>query len=191
MFAPRRDNEGLPMTNIVEPDASPVVPPLAVPPLAVSPLAVPPLVVPPLVVHCQDCAFWLSFGKEAGSCRRFAPPPSQHVDDTGFWPETLAVNSCGEGIVKTDPGVPGTVSCGDCAYWHRQNPDQGVIPLRRTDLPADWWRAAGFCTRHAPRAEYQSQWRTVTRAHWRATHVTDHCGEGARRVASPPGEEPG
>jgi hypothetical protein len=140
---------------------------------------------PPSVVHCQDCAFWFSFGKDAGSCRRYAPPPSQHVDDTGFWPETLAVNSCGEGIGKADPAAPEIVPCGDCAYWHRYSPDQGVIPLRRGDLPVEWWQEAGFCIRLAPRAEYQWQWRTVTRAHWRATHTTDHCGEGLRRAAEP------
>ena len=140
---------------------------------------------PPAVVTCRDCAFWFSFGPDAGSCRRYAPPPSQHADDTGFWPETLATNACGEGIRKAAPGAPEAISCGDCVFWHRYNPDQGVLPLRRADLPAEWWRAAGFCIRRAPRAEYQWQWRTVTRAHWRATHISDQCGDAARRTAAP------
>ncbi len=144
-----------------------------------------------LVVHCKDCVFWHAFGEDVGSCRRYAPPPSQHVDDTGFWPETMAVNSCGEGILATDPRATRMVPCGECAYWFRYNPDQGVIPLRRGDLPADWWHAAGFCVRLAPRAEYQYQWRTVTRAHWRATHVSDHCGQGTARAVMPEAEAGG
>jgi hypothetical protein len=138
----------------------------------------------PAIVRCQDCRFWHAFGRDVGSCRRYAPPPSQHADDTGFWPETLAVNACGEGVAKTAGDGAASVSCGDCAFWFRYNPDQGLIPLRRGDLPADWWRDAGYCIRLAPRAEYQWEWRSVTRAHWRATHVGDRCGEAVQRVSS-------
>ena len=133
---------------------------------------------PAPTINCNRCVFWSAFGEQSGTCRRYAPPPSQHVDDTGYWPETLALNRCAEAIAAADPEAPVQVRCADCAFWFRFNPEQGLFPERRGDLPMTWWRAAGFCIRHAPRAEYQS----VVRTHWRATHGTNHCGEGVRRA---------
>ncbi len=136
------------------------------------------------LVTCRTCVFWRSFGAAEplnGTCRRHAPMPGQHVDDTSYWPETVADDGCAEGVAAAKnpegsaPGRSAIVACLDCVFWFRRGSQQGLIPERRGDLPRSWWHDAAFCARNAPTPAS-----SVTRARWRATHASDGCGDGQR-----------
>lgn len=129
------------------------------------------------LVTCQACVFWKTFDRLSplnGLCRRHAPLPGQHVDDTSYWPETTAEDGCAEGIAAAlAPEQTAVTACADCVFWFRRGGKEGLVPERRSDLPRRWWQEAAFCARHAP-----TPTSNVARARWRATHASDGCGDG-------------
>lgn len=151
------------------------------------------------VVICRTCVFWKMFDRLQplnGTCHRHAPMPGLHVDDTSYWPETMADDGCAEGVAagEAHAGSPpgdtrlagaAIVPCAECVFWFRRGGQQGLVPERRADLPRAWWHEAAYCARHAPAPESN-----VTRARWRATHASDGCGDGQRNPAAPLGSAP-
>lgn len=129
------------------------------------------------LVTCRSCVFWKSFDPRAqlsGTCHRHAPMPSHLVDDTSYWPETLADDACAEGVAAASNLEQTAITlCRDCMFWFRRAGQHGLIPEHRGDLSRAWWQDAAYCARHAPMPESH-----VSRSHWRATHAADGCGDG-------------
>ena len=123
---------------------------------------------------CHDCAFWTSGNHHNGLCRHSAPRPSEAVDQIAFWPETLAVDSCGEGAVRDD--APALLLCGDCMFWRRNGAGPGLYPLDRLGNPSGWWGAAAHCVRYAPGPSSSAG----QHGFWRVTHRDDGCAQGRR-----------
>lgn len=121
------------------------------------------------VTHCNACRFW-EHGVVEGACRRHAPAVSNKSYDIARWPETRALDGCGEG--ESSEGSDKGQVCGTCAFWHR--PGNGIEPPRRNDRVQSWWSQAGMCRRYAP----QPGGEIGSHAYWRVTHTTDHCFDG-------------
>ena len=121
------------------------------------------------LTHCNACRFW-EHGVVEGACRRHAPGTSDRSYEIARWPETRALDACGEGETA-DASEKGQV-CRSCAFWHR--PGNGIDPPRRSDRLGTWWTEAGFCRRYAPRPGAD----IGTHAFWRATNAADHCFDG-------------
>jgi hypothetical protein len=130
--------------------------------------------------------FWKMFDRLQplnGTCHRHAPMPGLQVDDTSYWPETMADDGCAEGIAADQNSEPSAiVPCAECVFWFRRGGQEGLVPARRGDLPRAWWHEAAYCACRAPAPESN-----VTRARWRATHASDGCGDGQRNPAPRPG----
>ena len=124
-----------------------------------------------IFTQCNACRFWADNenGKE-GFCHRHAPRPSERSLQVARWPETRAMDGCGDGEVAHATRVPPT--CQHCIFWLR--PGQGIEPGLRGDHQASWWRGAGFCRRFAPYPGVDSG----AHAFWRITHDDDHCFDG-------------
>lgn len=121
------------------------------------------------LTHCNVCRFWEN-GVIEGACRRHAPATAERSYEIARWPETRALDGCGEGET-VNASEKGQV-CRSCAYWHR--PGNGIDPPRRSDRLGAWWTEAGFCRRYAPRPGSD----IGMHAFWRATNAADHCFDG-------------
>ena len=131
----------------------------------------------PALTRCATCRFWQRHNVE-GICRRNAPRTIDRPYIAARWPETRAIDGCGEGEPEPATNPDRTVAhftCLDCVFWDR--PGLGIEPTYRDDHQAAWWRAAGFCRRRAPLPGAD----VGTHGFWRATHATDYCFEGAPR----------
>ncbi len=126
---------------------------------------------------CATCRFWDEAAH--GLCRRRAPVTADQPDRVAHWPSTEAGQRCGDGVERAAEAKE-RVSCGRCVFWH-PNPAGGLDPQDRRDERADWWREAGHCLRHAPLPGSDPG----CRGFWRATHVTDGCGEGETAQVEP------
>lgn len=122
---------------------------------------------------CGACAFWRKLRESEGLCCRRAPEPSTKPEEAAHWPQTRGWQWCGEGVAA--PSLSISTRCGDCAFWRQ--PQGGLNPLNRHDMPKAWWERAGLCARHAP----QPVGEPGPRAFWRATLDTDCCAEGEPR----------
>jgi hypothetical protein len=97
------------------------------------------------------------------------------ADVIAHWAMTKSREGCGEGV-RLSAATSGLVSCGQCRFW-RANPDGGLDPQNRGDARRAWWREAGHCVRCAPDPSSEPGYRGF----WRATHISDTCGEGQVR----------
>jgi len=126
-----------------------------------------------VLTRCTACRFWQR-GQFEGLCRLHAPGAAAHPYDVARWPETRALEGCGEG--EPSPPEPGSEkadqTCRACVFWER--PGVGIDPTQRGDHHLAWWRDAGFCRRRSPRPGVD----IGRHAYWYATHSTDHCFEG-------------
>jgi hypothetical protein len=126
--------------------------------------------------RCDQCLFWKMARPGEGRCLRRAPKPVPESDRISHWPTTHGGQGCGE-FVEIGAAFD-FVLCGQCRYWRK--PAAGLQPIDRGDKPSHWWAQAGLCTRHAPNPVSEPG----PRAFWRASHVTDSCGEGLLRPRS-------
>ena len=126
------------------------------------------------VTACADCSHFDRHGTD-GVCRRYAPQPCGEPFEVTRWPETRAVDGCGDGAPRSASDV--RASCGTCRFWLR--PGIGIDPSQRGDHLRAWWQEAGYCRRHAPNPGVQ----IGHRAFWRVVHARESCAEG-RPVAT-------
>jgi hypothetical protein len=126
---------------------------------------------------CGACAFWRKLRESEGLCCRRAPDASHIPEQVAHWPQTRSWQWCGEGVA----GAPLSIGarCADCAFWRQ--PEGGLNPLHRGDMPMSWWARAGLCARHAPRPVSEPG----PRGFWRAALDTDGCAEGEQRKSGP------
>lgn len=125
------------------------------------------------LLRCQDCAFWESRNAQVGVCRASAPTQGKVIDEVAHWPETDALEGCGDGVAHH--GNPKQfVRCGGCAFWHQPHPGDGLQPLDRKDHASKWWEQAGHCRRHKPRPSSKPG----HRGFWRVVNESDGCTEG-------------
>jgi hypothetical protein len=123
--------------------------------------------------NCGACAFWRKLRESEGLCCRRAPETSIKPEEAAHWPQTRIWQWCGEGVAA--PSLSISTPCADCAFWRQ--PQGGLNPVNRGDMPKAWWERAGLCARHAPRPVDEPG----PRAFWRATLDTDCCAEGEPR----------
>ena len=126
------------------------------------------------LVPCSRCAFWEQDDDKNGFCRRHGPLPSENMDEIAHWPLTRGHQSCGEGILASNPRPP-RLRCDACIYW-RQVGD-GIDPMLRRDQRSDWWHHAAHCIRFPPIPSREPG----PRAYWRATNAADGCFDGKPR----------
>lgn len=124
-------------------------------------------------IACAGCGFWRRAGTTAGTCRRYAPAPGDSPAEVTHWPETEAVDGCGEGIAVAAL-AHALVACHDCRYWRQPAGGHGIHPVDQRDVRERWWQQAGYCARHAPRPSEAPGHRGL----WRATNAHDGCAEG-------------
>jgi hypothetical protein len=123
---------------------------------------------------CAACAFWRKLRESEGLCCRHAPEPSVRPEEAAHWPQTRSWQWCAEGVAAS--WLSSVTRCADCAFWRQ--PEGGLKPLDRGDMPMSWWAHAGLCARHAPRPVGEPG----PRAFWRATLDTNCCAEGEPRT---------
>ncbi len=128
--------------------------------------------------NCGACTFWRKLRENDGLCCRHAPDASDQPEQVAHWPQTRSWQWCGEGVAA--PSQSFGTRCADCAFWRQ--PDGGLNPVNRGDMPMAWWARAGVCARHAPRPVSEPGPRAV----WRATLDTDSCAEGEPRKPAAP-----
>ncbi len=133
---------------------------------------------PPRPANCGSCAFWRKLRENEGVCCRHAPDASHHPEEVAHWPLTRSWQWCGEGVAASSLSM--IARCADCAFWRQ--PEGGLNPLNRGDMPMSWWTRAGICARHALRPVSEPG----PRAFWRATLETDGCAEGEPRIPAAP-----
>ena len=127
------------------------------------------------LLSCADCCHFDRHGTD-GFCRRHAPTPSGAPFEVARWPETRAVDGCGDG----DRPSPANArpNCGSCRFWFR--PGIGIDPSQRGDHLRAWWAEAGYCRRRAPFPGVEIGYR----AFWRVVHARDGCAEGSARTSA-------
>lgn len=123
-----------------------------------------------VLTTCGSCRFWQHNDVRSGFCRRHAPAASDLATQVARWPETRAIDGCGEG--ESEGTAVDSRPCRKCAFWHR--PGVGIEPPHRGDHVATWWQEAGWCRRFAPTPGID----IGTHAFWRITHALDHCFDG-------------
>jgi hypothetical protein len=125
---------------------------------------------PPRPANCGACTFWRKLRESEGTCCLHAPDTSNLPEEAAHWPQTRSWQWCGEGVAA--PPLSTVTRCAECAFWRQ--PEGGLNPVNRGDMPMSWWARAGVCARHAPRPVSEPG----PRAFWRATLGTDCCAEG-------------
>ena len=128
---------------------------------------------PVALTMCDSCRFWQHGDTRSGFCRRHAPAASDRTTQVARWPETRAIDGCGEG--EMDAARADILHCRACVFWQR--PGVGIDPTHRGDHAGTWWQQAGWCRRFAPVPDIE----IGTRAFWRVTHEQDYCFDGSAR----------
>ena len=126
------------------------------------------------VTLCSKCRHFDRRGMD-GVCRRHAPTPCGEPFEVARWPETRAIEGCGDGEPSDEDNR--RPKCGVCRFWFR--PGIGIDPSQRGDHQKVWWQEAGYCRRHAPRPGIE----IGHRAFWRVTHAAESCAEGRHALA--------
>ena len=130
------------------------------------------------VTLCAACRHFDRTGTN-GFCRRHAPAVGDSPFEVARWPETRAIDGCGDGEPNGDRSSEQRLPCGDCIFWYR--PGIGIDPSQRGDHLRAWWQDAGYCRRLAPHPGVD----IGRRAFWRVTHRNDHCSEGRPGAGGP------
>ena len=125
------------------------------------------------ITHCTECRHFDRHGTE-GLCRRHPPAASDRPFEVARWPETRAVDACGEGEPAASDHAVERLSCRHCLFWNR--PGVGIDPSQRGDHQKTWWQEAGHCRRNAPRPGVE----IGNHAFWRVTHASARCADGRR-----------
>ena len=131
---------------------------------------------------------WRALRENVGVCCRCAPESTTIADEVAHWPQTRSWQWCGERDAA--PSLSVATRCAGCAFWRQ--PEGGLNPLNRGDMPMSWWARAGVCARHAPRPVSEPRprafWRHPGRGLLRRGRAAQTCrgvvGATSRRAAS-------
>jgi len=131
----------------------------------------------PAQLRCDECAYWRHAEARDGHCRLLAPYPGTDPNLPAHWGRTKRDDFCGDFCGKNDSKARRFVSCEQCLFW--VHVPGGITPIDLADQLPAWWSRAGHCMRHPPRPATLSG----SKAHWRVTHESDGCCEGAKKLA--------
>ena len=128
------------------------------------------------LLRCDECAYWRHGLAPDGLCRLLAPLPGDEPNVPAHWVRTRREDFCGEWRAKDEVEARRFVSCARCRFW--AHVAGGITPIDLADELPEWWARAGHCKRHPPRAATLPG----AKAHWRVTHESDGCCEGAKKI---------
>lgn len=129
------------------------------------------------LLRCEECAYWRHAEAPDGHCRLLAPFAGDYESNVpAHWARTRRDDFCGEWRAKDDIEARRFFFCARCRYW--EHVAGGITPIDLADQLPEWWARAGHCKRHPPRPGTLPG----AKAHWRATHESDGCCEGAKKI---------
>lgn len=140
--------------------------------------------VPDIPANCGVCIYYFKpdAATETRRCHRHSPAPGREENELTEWPNVTANQRCGQGSLGNDP-ARAFVRCEACTHWFWP---QGGVPYdgptagnwwgSADDRGQAWWRGAGLCLSRAPTPGVEIGDEPT---HWKVTHFSHGCGDGA------------